>query len=58
MNATKSNTAKYKQYLDIPLKQIKKPSSQTHWVLNLLIYGPGGGRNDTPWLRVPATRIF
>ena len=30
---------KYEQYLDNPVKQIKKPSSQTHWVLNLLIYG-------------------
>ena len=39
MNATKSNTANYEQYLDNPVKQIKKQSSQTHWVLNLSIYG-------------------
>ena len=39
MNATKSNTAKYEQYLDNNVKQIKKLSSQTDWVLNFLIYG-------------------
>ena len=33
MNATKSSTAKYEQYLDNPVKQIENPSSQTHWVL-------------------------